>query len=139
MKTLCTIASIIGLALATLAACDDERPGDPEYCDFYCPPGSSFPCPCNAVDGCNDGSSCSGVSEDHTLGFCARSCTANADCEADIPCNGVAQCVLTTSEGMACAYVCEGDWDCPNNMACIEAGNGRLCYPEEQPDAGTGG
>ena len=137
MKTLCTTVIIGGLVLAVLVSCDDERPSAPAYCEFYCAPGSSFPCPCNAFDGCNDGSACAGISVDHINGFCARACISNADCKVEIGCTGEAQCVLNTAEGMACAYVCEGDWDCPNNMACVEAGNGQLCYPEEQPDAGA--
>lgn len=128
--------SILFLALASSAACDEDDRSEPKKCEVYCAPGSSFPCPCNAIDGCNDGAACSAISPDHTWGFCARACQSNADCEVILDCTGEAKCVLTTSEGMACAYVCEGDWDCPTNMACTEAGNGKLCYPEDQPDAG---
>jgi hypothetical protein len=136
MSKVITTILIVGLPVAALIACDEDERSDPEYCEFYCPPGSSFPCPCNAFDGCNDGSTCSGIAPEHTYGFCARACQSNADCAMDIECSGEAKCILNTAEGMACAYVCNGDWDCPNNMACVEAGNGKLCYPEDQPDAG---
>jgi len=136
MKTTIEVIAILALVAAVLAACGDDERTEPEYCDFYCAPGSSFPCACNAVDGCNDGSACSGISADHFNGICTPACVSNADCVADIPCSGAAQCVLNTADGMACAYVCEGDWNCPNNMTCVEAGNGKICYPPDQPDAG---
>jgi hypothetical protein len=134
-RSLTMHAALIG-ALALGAACDDGNRSEPEQCETYCAPGSGFPCPCNAADGCNDGSECAGVDTDDALGFCARACVANADCAVDLPCTAKPQCVLTLGAGSACAYVCEGDWDCPKNMACFEAGNGKLCYPADQPDAG---
>jgi hypothetical protein len=136
MRVLLPILTTLGLLLAMASACDDDKRGEPDKCDVYCPTGTAFPCPCSAFEGCYDGSNCSGIADDHTFGFCALPCTSNSDCVTDIECTGQAQCVLTTPSGMACAYVCEGDWDCPKEMSCIAAGNGKLCYPSEQPDAG---
>jgi hypothetical protein len=128
-----------GLALAT--ACDDDERSDPDKCEEYCAPGSAFPCPCNAIEGCNDGSHCVGINLTDPYGFCAKNCVSNEDCITIIECTASPQCVLTVEDaGPACAYICEGNWDCPKHMDCVQAGNGKLCYPNDDlaapPDAG---
>lgn len=136
MRYQLSILIILGTLLLIAASCDDDPHTEPVPCEFYCAPSAGYPCPCTAASGCNDGSVCSGILQSDVIGFCARPCESAVDCEIAIECEGQPQCVLTTPQGKACAYVCEGDWDCPKNMACTEAGNGKLCYPMDQPDAG---
>jgi hypothetical protein len=116
---------------------------DEDQCDA-CPLNSGFPCPCDVVGECDDGSLCGNLpdADENTSGwgYCASACETFGQPDAcpgtvidGLSCVAEPICELgyQTDEGMnlICALVCTADDECPSEMYCDGTSGHSVCYP----------
>ena len=112
----------------------DTDTGDfvPGECD-ECPLNSGYPCPCNGT--CQDDSWCVYFDEDDMLGYCARPCDADVECETEMNCWSEPSCsIISPDEERFCRLHCTDNSECPEDMVCAYPGgpNTGTCYPNAE-------
>jgi hypothetical protein len=93
-----------------------------------CMVNSGFPCACEGVDICDDGSLCFYFGEEEK-GACLRPCEGATDCGLSSDCAAVPACQLSMPDQAYCGFMCEEDSDCPSDMGCDFTLAVGVCYP----------